>query len=708
MSLSSILNIATSGLQASQSAIRTVSGNVANVNTPGYVRVEQTQEVRVTDGRSVGADIASIRRATDRFLAATSWAATGSAASSEARNQYMGMIQGAFGDPTGSGSLFARLNSALGTFETGALNPGSLAARREAVGELSALFSQMRTAAEEVVRARADADQGIGTTVGRINELLQLIQTANVEVQRSAMSGDATGAEARREQHINELSELLDIRVLPRGDGTVEVRTTNGQILAGIAAASLSFEPSASGAASFDRIMITLGSGSTPKEFEPDVQAGRLRGLLDVRDGELMDIASALGELAGRTADAINRVHNQTSSLPPLASAIGVDTGLLAADGLGFQGQTTLAVVDSAGVLQRRIDIDFTAGTIAVNGAPAGTPGTTIGGFAAALNAALGGAGTASFANGILRLDATTPGTGFVSDEPSTGGSQRGDKTFAQFFGLNDLVRTGAPSSFATGLSALDAHGFPAGATLGLKLVRPDGAVLADRQITLPPGSVLDILNALNDVNTGLGLHGGFSLDPQGRLRFVPDPGNEAVRLEMTQDAGPRTGTTRSFGALFGLSQIAVEGRALGVQVAPAITADPRKLGFALPDLTGIAVGTVAVGMGDSAGAQALFDVSRMRMDFGGVSGLTGRSMTLADYAASLAGDVGSRAAVAEADMNAARALKTEAETRRSNKEGVNLDEELVKLTSYQQAYAAAARMIRAADEMYQALLAAV
>jgi flagellar hook-associated protein 1 len=82
--------------------------------------------------------------------------------------------------------------------------------------------------------------------------------------------------------------------------------------------------------------------------------------------------------------------------------------------------------------------------------------------------------------------------------------------------------------------------------------------------------------------------------------------------------------------------------------------------------------------------------------------------MTLADYASSLGGDVGSRAAQAETDQSSALAFSTEATTRRSNVEGVNLDEELVKLTSYQQAYSAAARMIRAADEMYQALLNAV
>lgn len=708
MSLNSILNIATSGLQTSQSGIRTVSGNISNVNTPGYVRVEQTQSVRATDGRGAGVDVTSMRRAADRFLAATAHAATGSAAGSAVRSEYLDMIQSAFGDPTGTGSLFARLDRALGAFETGALNPGSLSARREAIAELSGLFNQMRTAAEDVVRARTLADSRIGEAVGQVNALLQQVVSANIEVQRAAMAGDSTGAEQRRDDLISQLSELIDVRVVPRGEGVVEVRTNNGQILAGLTAATLDFQPAAAGTTSFDRISIAFGSGSAPKEFEPDIQAGLLRGLLDVRDRDLSGIAASLGELAGRTADALNAVHNQTASLPPPAALVGTDTGLLAGDALAFSGATTIALVDSAGVLQRRIDIDFTAGTISVNGAPAGGTGATVAAFTAALNAALGASGTASFAGGVLRLDAATPGTGYVFDEPPAGGSLRGEKAFAAFFGLNDLVRTGPPASFATGLRATDAHGFPAGAELGLRLVRPDGAVMVDRQITLPGGTMLDVLNALNDVSTGLGLMGGFALDPQGRMRFVPDPGQEGLRLEMTADVGPRAGTTRSFGALFGLSQNAVEGRALAIDVSPAVKADPRRLGFALPDLAGLAVGTVAVGLADSSGAQALFDVGRMRMDFGGSGGVPGRSMTLSDYASTVAGEVGARAATAEADRTAAEALKTEATQRRSNKEGVNLDEELVKLTSYQQAYAAAARMIRAADEMYDILLRSV
>ena len=52
--------------------------------------------------------------------------------------------------------------------------------------------------------------------------------------------------------------------------------------------------------------------------------------------------------------------------------------------------------------------------------------------------------------------------------------------------------------------------------------------------------------------------------------------------------------------------------------------------------------------------------------------------------------------------------LRTEASARQSNYEGVNLDEELVKMTTYQQAFNASARLVQAAKDMYDTLLGMV
>ncbi len=49
--------------------------------------------------------------------------------------------------------------------------------------------------------------------------------------------------------------------------------------------------------------------------------------------------------------------------------------------------------------------------------------------------------------------------------------------------------------------------------------------------------------------------------------------------------------------------------------------------------------------------------------------------------------------------------MLTEVHDRRSSEEGVNLDEELVNMTTYQQSYSAAARLITAAKDMYDTIL---
>jgi flagellar hook-associated protein 1 len=54
--------------------------------------------------------------------------------------------------------------------------------------------------------------------------------------------------------------------------------------------------------------------------------------------------------------------------------------------------------------------------------------------------------------------------------------------------------------------------------------------------------------------------------------------------------------------------------------------------------------------------------------------------------------------------MKAADAVTSEATARRQSVEGVNLDEELVRLTTYQQAFNASARMIQATKELFDVL----
>ncbi len=84
---------------------------------------------------------------------------------------------------------------------------------------------------------------------------------------------------------------------------------------------------------------------------------------------------------------------------------------------------------------------------------------------------------------------------------------------------------------------------------------------------------------------------------------------------------------------------------------------------------------------------------------------LTAQSTTLAVYAARLGGEAGRMSADAQRQEQGATAVAMAAADRRTTVEGVTIDDELMRMTIYQNAYAASARVIQAATEMLDVLM---
>ena len=78
MSLTATLKTAASGLTAAQISLRATSDNIANVNTPGYVRKAVDQTPLVVNGVGQGVKIDGVRRITDQYLQLASLSASSS------------------------------------------------------------------------------------------------------------------------------------------------------------------------------------------------------------------------------------------------------------------------------------------------------------------------------------------------------------------------------------------------------------------------------------------------------------------------------------------------------------------------------------------------------------------------------------------------------------------------------------------------------
>ncbi|MGZ8407750.1 MAG: flagellar basal body rod C-terminal domain-containing protein, partial [Caulobacteraceae bacterium] len=200
----------------------------------------------------------------------------------------------------------------------------------------------------------------------------------------------------------------------------------------------------------------------------------------------------------------------------------------------------------------------------------------------------------------------------------------------------------------------------------------------------------------------GVGLYGAFSLDADGRMTFAAN--SLGAQISIASDATERGSGGPSISQLFGLDAASAARRTTSFSIRGDISANPSRLALAQVDTTA-ALGATALLGGDNRGALALAAAGQRSTGFNAVGGLGALQTTLSQYGAQLSGLLGQRSSAAANRADNSSSVASEAASRRSAVEGVNLDEELIQLTTYQQSYNASARLIQAVKDMYDVLL---
>ncbi len=698
MSLSSIIGIASSGVATAQTSLRTVADNISNVNTKGYVRKIVEQTSLTSDGRGQGVAVDRIRQAADAYLERAAYTASGNLGEAAALSQGFDQAQGLFGDPSSETSFFNQLDSIYSGFNVASASPSSGLGRSQIVLDLRNFLSDAARINSSIRDLRSEADTRLTNNVDTINNLLKGISSLNTDiVQGNLTNGDATGSESLQREMIKQLSNYMDIKVTTRPTGEVRIIGGDSITLIGEGAAQLSTSLQPSG---FSDIYVTP-SGGSPILLKNHISSGEMLGLTQLRDKELPGLMNQLGEYTSHATEELNRAHNAASSVPAPQTLTGRPTGFLdqATAFSNFTGKTTLAVLDSANMVAKSAVIDFGAATITVGGTVTGfTPAT----FVTSFNTALGGSATASFTNGALSIT-TAPGQGLAFDDRNAApASAKAGKTFSHYFGMNDLVTSTGISTYDTGLTATSNHGFNAGGQIAFDLTDPTGQHLVDVTVPVPAGPLMsDLLTALN---TGVSGYGSFALDPTtGRLNFSSTTTNLAIRSDSTQRG---TGGV-SMSALFGIGDVQRSLRTDQYGVRADIVQDGKYLALARLDLTA-AVGQPALKTGNGDGAKLLANAGAATASFDKAGNISSGTYSISDYSAQFAGSMARSSAQAESARKSADAVNAAAEDRRSKAEDVNIDDELIKLTTYQQAFNASARMVKAAGELYDVLLGMV
>jgi flagellar hook-associated protein 1 FlgK len=701
-------------MQTNTAALKVVSQNIANLNTPDYARRQVNLSALGAAGIPAGVTMDDVTRVTNRYLTQECLSASSSSAQYDVAGTFYNQINALLGAPGDGNSLTSKISDVLNKLVTAQTSTSVGASQSSIVNSLKSLTSEVSTISSSLDGLATQADTQLASNVTGASTLIKQIYTYNNLIKSATIQGNTDTAYLdQRDTALKSLSQDMDIRVTPQSDGTVQVSTSDGINLVGPGSyAVLSYKAGTGSGYGTISAQDTNGSTGQPigtsQSLDSHLNSGSMRGLIDLRDTTIAGIKNELGSLAKGMANAFNEIHNESSAYPPPTEMTGHNTGLLAGDALNFTGQSEFVLTNSSGVKQHTVAFNFdnTPPTMSVDGA-AGTGFTaTVGGFATALNGALAGfgGGSASFSNGVLSVDGGSYGV-VVGDPDSTHPSSRSGAGLSQFFGLNDLLTTSVPSLSNTGMTGTEALGLAADGQINFVLKNADGSVATTKTVSIsasgPPAPTVN--SALAAINSALSGYASVALDSNGALKTTVNPTYAGYSLQVTDDSTMRGNTGVSVSELFGLGANAIGRLSSGFSVNSDIASSPSRLALAQPDLSPTA--TQTVGSGDSQGLLALQALASKTVSFDQVGNLGAQTASLQNYAAALYQDIATQSANTTTAKTTQDDRLTEAQSRLSNNSGVNLDEELANMIMYQRAYSAGARILTTVNQLYDSLL---
>ena len=304
-----ILSNAISGLQASQTALRTTGHNISNANTEGYSRQRVEFGTRPPQATGVGylgsgVITQTIERVVSEFLTRQLRADTTNHNELEKFDQQINTIDDLLAEP-GTG-LSEGLQNFFASLQGGADDPSSIPARQLIIAQADSLTARFNLLYGRLDSINNSIKTEIDVIVSEINSLASSIGNLNLTIQQQlALSqGDKPNDLLdQRDEQLRKLSELVAIQVIEQDGGDVNVMIGSGQPLV-VGRAVSQFD-----VVEGDRIILSNDISSI--DVTDALNGGQLGGLLRFREEILDSTFNELGRVAVVLADEFNRIQEQ-------------------------------------------------------------------------------------------------------------------------------------------------------------------------------------------------------------------------------------------------------------------------------------------------------------------------------------------------------------------------------------------------------------
>ncbi len=309
--MTDLLGIGASGIAAYQTALSVVGDNVANADTPGYVRRTVLMKAApagapgVATDRSVGVGngvtVADIGRASDALKAGAARDADSDLSRITTRADWLIRLQSALG--SGDASLTKQLGGFFDAAQDLSASPASTAAWTIFLDRADQTAAAFRLTASALGATAGDLSAATATQVTQVNQLTASLAAINAAVTRSGGTGTAGAALLdQRDAALASLATFVRIGVTDTGRGTVDVRLGDGPgaplLVTGTTATTIGINPAGDAVLhpTHDPVVVRLPA------------SGSLAGLVEA-GRRVAATTTAIDALATRFATAANAQH---------------------------------------------------------------------------------------------------------------------------------------------------------------------------------------------------------------------------------------------------------------------------------------------------------------------------------------------------------------------------------------------------------------
>lgn len=317
------LYIGLSGILAQGQGLDVVSQNIANAQTPGYVRENTNFSAIVQPGSAIGSGVtvASISQITDTFLQNQAYSASADSKSAASYLSTLNSAQNNFQEPSPVG-INEQLSAMWNSFDQVANHPDQSGARQQLVGIAQQISTTLNNASQGLTDLYNSTVGSISGSVTSLNQQLSSVATLNGQIMAVNGQNGANTLIDQRNQILTSITNEIGARVSNNQDGSVSIVSGGVALVSGVTVTNVSVKsPTAPPVPAPGGALVSVVSTSTGATLP--ISSGTIGGQLQALNGPIPNYASALDSFANTFATKVNNiltngyVYQPYNSSPP-------------------------------------------------------------------------------------------------------------------------------------------------------------------------------------------------------------------------------------------------------------------------------------------------------------------------------------------------------------------------------------------------------